>query len=421
MTERLMKDSGIEWIGDYPNDWCIARIKDFFNFQKGKNAQLYTQIFLGEHIGDIPVYSGQTENEGIMGLTDRFDYNVDSCLFTTTVGAKVMSPKYLTGKFCLSQNCMIMIKKKECSDKFFYYSLFPLFDYKKSIIPSYMQPSLRVEDMKTFNVVLPKLLEQEKIANFLDSKCFEIDNLTKDIEHQIETLEEYKKSVIAEAVTKGLNPDVEMKDSGVDWIGKIPKNWTIRRIKTLGEYRNGLTYSPTDMCDENEGTLVLRSSNVQKGKIVYDDNVYVKCSVPKDLYVKQNDILICSRNGSRELVGKNALIVNDDKETFGAFMMIYRTKYYRFMYYALNSNQMSYYLGSFFTSTINQLTGFNFGNMKFIYCPDENEQQEIADYLDAKCSEIDSIISDKKKQIEILTEYKKSLIYEYVTGKKEVE
>ena len=175
-----------------------------------------------------------------------------------------------------------------------------------------------------------------------------------------------------------------------------------------------------DLTDENKGTLVLRSSNVKNGEIVFEDNVYVSCSIRPELKVKQGDILICSRNGSRDLVGKNAIISDDIEASFGAFMMIFRCTFPKYMYYVLNSAIFSYYLGSFFTSTINQLTGNNFGNMKIVFCDNEAEQNQIVKYLDKKCTEIEGTIVEKKKQLEILEQYKKSLIYEYVTGKKEV-
>lgn len=267
---------------------------------------------------------------------------------------------------------------------------------------------------------MPDLNEQQHIVDLLDTKCSEIDATAEDIQKEISLLEDYKKSVITEAVTKGLNPDAEMKDSGIEWIGEIPKHWKVLRIKNVGEYRNGLTYKPTDLTDENTGTLVLRSSNIQDGKISLKDNVYVSTFVRSDLKVKKGDILICSRNGSRELVGKNAIIEDLKDVTFGAFMMIFRCDSPKYLYYILNSKVFSYYLGSFFTSTINQLTGSNFGNMKIVYVSDKLEQSKIVSYLDDKCSEIDTLIADKKRQLDILADYKKSLIYEYVTGKKEV-
>ena len=208
-----------------------------------------------------------------------------------------------------------------------------------------------------------------------------------------------------------------MKDSGIAWIGKIPDGWEVSRIKYCGEYQNGLTYTPQNLCDENEGTLVLRSSNVQNGKIVYDDNVYVNCEIPDKAKIRKNDILICSRNGSRELIGKCAIYDSDEKAAFGAFMMIYRCKNPKFMYYVLNSNIFFANIGLFSTSTVNQLTGNVFGNIQFPL-PPLPAQQKIADFLDAKCARLDSLSASLRAQIGLLEEYKKSVITEAVTGKR---
>ena len=205
------------------------------------------------------------------------------------------------------------------------------------------------------------------------------------------------------------------KDSGIEWIGEIPDSWCLQRLKTVGDYRNGLTYAPEDICEGNNGTLVLRSSNIKEGKISLDDNVYVSSNIPQRLKVKKGDILICSRNGSRDLIGKNALITEDINASFGAFMMIFRCNNPKYFYYILNSHIFNYYLGSFFTSTINQLTGTNFGNMRIVYCPNIKEQEAIAGYLDRKCGAIDETIEKQKSVIEKLKEYKQSIITQAVT------
>lgn len=208
----------------------------------------------------------------------------------------------------------------------------------------------------------------------------------------------------------------KMKDSGIEWIGNIPESWDIIRIKDIGTYRNGLTYSPKDITENDNGTLVLRSSNIKNGKIIYDDTVYVKCPIPLALMVKIGDIIICSRNGSRNLIGKNAIIENSDIScSFGAFMMVYRCSCPRYIYYILNSEIFSYYLGTFLTSTINQLTGNNFGNMKIVFCKDIDEQKRIVSFLDAKCAEIDALSDDIRNQIDTLEQYKHSVIFEAVT------
>lgn len=157
-----MKDSGVEWIGEIPEEWNSVKLKYFYAFEKGKNAAQYTQDYIGLHSGDYPVYSGQTENNGIMGKIDTFDYDIEECLFTTTVGAKVMTLKILCGKFSLSQNCLIMKQIKKCNNKFFYYILISLFDYEKTLIPTYMQPSLRMEDLKKYAFFIPIQNEQQK-------------------------------------------------------------------------------------------------------------------------------------------------------------------------------------------------------------------------------------------------------------------
>ena len=189
------------------------------------------------------------------------------------------------------------------------------------------------------------------------------------------------------------------------------------RLKNIFICYGGLTYSPDNI--NEKGILVLRSSNIQNGKLSFNDNVYVK--VNNFMPVEKNDILICSRNGSRELIGKNAIITTDIKATFGAFMMIIRTSQNaKYLHKILNSNIFNYYISSFLTSTINQLTKNNLDNIKFPFSIDPNTQQQIVEYLDKRCEEIDNLIKIKQEKIEKLKEYKKSLIYQYVTGKKEV-
>ena len=196
-----MKDIGIEWIGEVPTYWEKYKLKDYYTFEKGKRASLYTKTYIGENPGKYPVYSGQTENDGIMGKINSFDYDIDECIFTTTVGAKVMTPKILEGKFSLSQNCLIMKKIKKCNNHFIYYILLPLFNYKKSMIPSYMQPSLRISDLSGYDFCLPPLEEQNLIADYLDNKVKKIDNLIIKKQELITQLEQYKKSLIYECVT----------------------------------------------------------------------------------------------------------------------------------------------------------------------------------------------------------------------------
>lgn len=189
-----------------------------------------------------------------------------------------------------------------------------------------------------------------------------------------------------------------------------------KRMKDLGIFMSGLTYSPTDLSNKDEGILVLRSSNIQNGKLVYADNVYVNCHLDTNQMVKENDVLICSRNGSARLVGKTAIIPYGLKATWRAFMMLFRP-------YKKNSNYLNYvfssqierYKGMFSTSTINQLTNSMLGNMFIDYEEDGNVQQRIVTYLDTKLSEIDTQMSILTSKRDAYLRLKKSIINHAVT------
>ena len=204
------------------------------------------------------------------------------------------------------------------------------------------------------------------------------------------------------------------KDSGVQWLGQIPGHWDCVRLKHTGTCRNGLTYNPIDEVSAGEGTLVLRSSNIQDGKLSYKDNVFVKTDIEENLYLKANDILICSRNGSRDLVGKLVRIEKDLDCTFGAFMMVYRTELWSpFMAYSLQV-VIANYKNLFSTSTINQLVKSKFENFR-TPLPPLPEQRLIVSYLDEKCEKLDKLIAAKERKIELLGEMKQRVISDAVT------
>lgn len=203
------------------------------------------------------------------------------------------------------------------------------------------------------------------------------------------------------------------KPSGIEWIGDVPEGWNIKRLRFVGTSKNGLTYSPSDICEENEGILVLRSSNIQDSKLSFEDNVFVK-DVPKSLMVETGDLIICSRNGSLSLVGKCALVEDDIKATFGAFMLRLKSKINsKYTYYAVTCS-ISYYKGLMSTTTVNQLTVETLNNMS-IPVPPLEEQTAIATYLDAKCAKIDNVVAVQQKRIELLKELKQSIITHAVT------
>lgn len=205
----------------------------------------------------------------------------------------------------------------------------------------------------------------------------------------------------------------EYKASCIDWLGQIPSHWKISRLKYIGEARNGLTYSPEDICEEDKGVLVLRSSNIQNDSLSFENNVYVS-KIVDDLMMKEGDILICSRNGSASLIGKCAIIPKDVEATFGAFMMRYRSNIDKKFTLYLIRTTLAQYRELFSTSTINQLTNAMIGNMQ-VALPPVAEQEAIAAYLDEVTGKVDALIAEKHKQVENLRSYRTSLITETVT------
>lgn len=203
----------------------------------------------------------------------------------------------------------------------------------------------------------------------------------------------------------------EYKDSGVKWLGETPSHWEVMSIKYTGIFENGLTYSPADTA--KEGTLVLRSSNIQDFHLSFKDNVFVK-KVSSKLLVRKGDIIICSRNGSASLVGKCALVESDIEASFGAFMMRYRPVINPKYAYYLFQGSIGYYKGLFSTTTINQLTKSVLNDIK-VAIPNLEEQVVIGSYLDAATSKIDKAIAMQQKMIDLLNERKQIIIQNAVT------
>ena len=268
---------------------------------------------------------------------------------------------------------------------------------------------------------IPPLPEQRAIAAFLDSETGRIDALVATKERLIELLQEKRTALITRAVTRGLDPDAPLQDSGVEWLGEIPAHWEVKRLKEIGKAFIGLTYSPDDVVvNPNEGTLVMRASNIRDGQLVMDDNVFVDCIVPERLIASERDILLCSRNGSRRLIGKNALIdSNFAGNTFGAFMTVFRSAHNEYLHKVFNSALFEFQSGMFMTSTINQLTLEMLNSFK-VPVPSQAEQHAIAAYLDGETAKIDGLVAKVREAIDRLRELRTALISAAVTGRIDV-
>ncbi|WP_159737137.1 restriction endonuclease subunit S [Vibrio atypicus] len=424
------KDSGIEWVGDIPKDWSMWKLAHAFNeIGSGTTPPTSNEEWFK---GDIPwITTGELREKVIVDTKKKLTkdtlkafptlrkYPVGSVAIAM-YGATIGRLGILGVEATTNQACCVMTHSKQINNKYLFYWLWA---FKEDIIRLSSgggQPNINQEKVASLRVSAPVSKEQQKIANFLDHETAKIDSLITKQEKLIELLKEKRQAVISHAVTKGLNPDAPMKDSGVEWLGEVPEHWDMKRLKYLGEAKNGLTYSPDDVVSQEEGVLVLRSSNIQDAKLSFTDNVYVDMDIPSRIRTKENDLLICSRNGSRKLIGKNALITKEVVDmAFGAFMVIFRSEVNPYLYWVLNSPLFEYQSGSFLTSTINQLTIGNLEGME-VPLPPKNEQEDIKAYLINKTIKFDQLINKAVYKVKLLNERKTALISAAVTGKIDV-
>ena len=274
--------------------------------------------------------------------------------------------------------------------------------------------------IKSVCIPLPPLPEQASIVRYLDYVDRRIRRYVTAKRKLIALLEEEKQAVINQAVTRGLDPNVRLKPSGIEWLGDVPGHWEIPRLRNLGDALIGLTYDPQEVVGEEAGILVLRASNILNGQLVYGDNVFVRSTVPDKLVTREGDILICSRSGSRRLIGKNARINAESAgTTFGAFMTVFRGPNNGYLHLVFNSKFFEYQSAAFFTSTINQLTLGTLYDMKVPFPPLE-ERQLILRYVEEATAPIIMTSARARRQIELVQEYRTRLIADVVTGKLDV-
>lgn len=410
---REMKDSGTVWLGTIPANWDIARIGSFYRLRntkvsdtdypplsvtnKGIVPQLETAAKTNAHDdrklvkkGDFAINS-RSDRRGSCGIAPC-DGSV-SLINTILSPMGEMNPRYYDWLF----------HTIEFGDEF----------YKcgHGIVDDLWTTGW--QDMKKIRIPYPSLAEQEKIADVLDSQCSEIDAISADIQKEIEILEQYKRSVITEAVTKGLNPKAEMKDSGIEWVGNVPAHWDVLANKYVMKKRK-------DICTKWNGENVL--SLTMNGVIVRDlDNPVGKMPTTFDGYqfVYSGNLLMClfDYDVTPRCVGivKNAGVTSPAYSRF-ELKENATLEYFYYYYLMIDFTKELLHLAK---NLRHSFTEEQLGALK-VPLPPLDEQKNIATYLDSKCKEIESVIASKKQQLTVIDSYKKSLIYEYVTGKKEV-
>ena len=424
---REMKDSGIEWIGQIPNNWKLKKGKYLFKQHNNRgNLKCLQLLSPSQKFGVIPqTLLEELTTQNVVKVSEKANLNDfktvhvgDFCIslrsfqggFEYSRYEGVVSPAYQIFSAIGDNLCdgyyRYLFKDKSFIDKMNSYTM-TLRDGK----------NIAFDDFGNTYIPVPPKSEQEKIANFLDSQCSEIDAISADIQKEIETLEQYKRSVITEAVTKGLNPDAEMKDSCVAWCPQIPSHWQYSNPKGLFGLR-------TDRAFRDDRQLTAS----QEYGIVYQDEYMEKTgnkvvTVTKDFsilkHVEPDDFVISMRSfqGGLEYSDKRGCISS-------AYVMLIPNKEFVYAPFYRWFFKSSKYINAL-QSTSNLVRDgqamryANFVKVPLFIVPIE-EQKAIASYLDEKIEKVNSILAEKKKQLEILSNYKKSLIYEYVTGKKEV-
>ena len=414
---RTMKDSCVEWIGQIPEKWNVKPLYCFFNERKNKNLNGKETNLLSLSYGKI-IRKNINTAEGL--LPESFNtYNIIEAgdivfRLTDLQNDKRSLRTGLAKEHGIITSAYVTVKPiKNLINSFFHYLLHS-YDVTKVFynMGNGVRQGLTFDELKKLLLLIPPLPEQQAIADYLDYKCAQIDNITTTINEQIEVLKQYKKSVITEAVTKGLDLNVPMKDSGVEWIGQIPEHWEV--IK--GKYRLKLLNRPVKENDEvitcfRDGEVTLRSKRREDGFTISLQETGYQGINPGDLVVHGMDGF-AGAIGISDSRGKATPVLNvlDTKENKKFFMYYLRTLAFTEVFIALSTG----------IRVRSCDTNWNKLRQLVYLIPPLSEQQAIADYLDDKCTKIDAVIADKQAQLETLAAYKKSLIYEYVTGKKSV-
>lgn len=414
---REMKPTDIDWIPEMPVTWNEVPNRVLMWKKKVINP-----IYDGEDIlsltmdgvivrdldagGKMPTsFDGYQKIEAGNLLMCLFDYDVTPRCIGLIEQNGVTSPAY-------SQYVMSDLAYAK-----YYYYYYLMVDNTKELLhlAKNMRHSFSEEDFGRIKAPIPPMEEQHSISAYLDSKCAEIDALTADIQSQIDTLEQYKRSVITEAVTKGLNRDVEMKESGIEYVGKIPASWDMHPVyyyfgerkhkNSLGEEQNLLSLS--------YGNIIRKDINTREGLLPESFNTY-NIVEAGDIIIRPTDLQNDKRSLRTGLVREHGIITSAYIDLMPVRNI--NTEYYHYLLHAFDVMKVFYNMGN----GVRQGLNFSEFSRLMVFEPSLAEQNSIVDYLNDKCEQINTVISEKQDQLATLDAYKKSTIYEYVTGKKEV-
>lgn len=417
MNNIKMKNSGIEWIGEIPDDWNLIKVGSIFQCRNEKvNDTDYPPLSVSKG-GVVPqmdsVAKSDANDNRKLVLQNDFVINSrsdrkQSCGYSTLKGSVslINTVLYTTNnKIQLPQYTDYLMKNYGFAEEFYRWG--------HGIVADLW--TTRWQEMKSIVLPIPSIDIQQKIADYLDKKCAAVDRLIENQRAQIEKLKGYKQSVITEAVTRGLNPSAPMKDSGIEWLGKIPTNFSIQNVRSLFQIRKEIIgREPETVLSITQSGLKIKNILENEGQMA---NSYANYQIVHigDFAMNHMDLLT-GGIGVSQYEG----VTSPDYRVFEIKEVRYIKKYFLYVFETYYRNKIFYAFGQGAANLGRwRLPAQNFYSI-FIPVPPLEEQKQIADYLDKKRTEIDKLISIKQQKIETLTEYKKSLIYEYVTGKKQV-
>lgn len=414
---REMKDSGIEWVGIIPSHWIIHPVYYYFGERKNKNKFGQEDNLLSLSYGKI-IRKDINTSEGL--LPESFNtYNIvekgDIVIRPTDLQNDKRSLRTgLVPERGIITSAYICLKPiKDIDSRFFNYQLHS-YDVIKVFynMGNGVRQGLNFSEFSHLLVFEPPLDEQKRIAGYLDAKCAEIDALTADIQTQIDTLEQYKRSVITEAVTKGLNPDAEMKDSGIQWIGMMPAHWDCIRGKYILKYiQKPVREDDGVITCFRDGEVTLRSNRREDGFTMADKEIGYQG-------IDVGDLVVHGMDGFAGAIG-----ISDSRGKASPVLNVLDTEQNkRYIMYFLRSMAYSDVFLALATGIRVRSCDLRWNKLSELFypVPPLEEQVAIVDYIDSVLRRTDEVIAAKREQLSTLEAYKKSLIYEYVTGKKEV-
>lgn len=424
---REMKDSGIEWIGTIPNNWSVIKSKYVATIIRGGSPRPIDQFYSNDDfgfnwikIGDTTKHSKYISNTQFKiisaGLSKTRFVRKGTLLLTNSMSFG--EPYILDLDGCIHDGWVAFFDYRGVAKEYLYYSLFSSSSKQQFefISDGGVVQNLNIDKIGNCFMCLPDLFEQKAIADFLDNECDELNTLISDIQSQIEALEEYKRSVITEAVTKGLDPDVEMRDSGIVWVGDIPAHWITHPLYFyFGERKNKNALGlETNLLSLSYGKIIRKDINSNGGLLPESFNTY-NIIEKDDIIIRPTDL----QNDKRSLrtgIAREHGIITSAYIAMKAIKAV-NPEYFHYLLHAYDVMKVFYNMGN----GVRQGLNFSEFSRLMVFEPTIEEQNAIVAYLKEKCDEIDLAIAEKKQQIETIEEYKKSLIFEYVTGKKEVQ